>query len=83
MHQSIEIFHNDEGLKETRLRGVFKFYGIVEVKEARRWPMTRDFLDPTPEEQIVVLIDAVTLRKPNNSSNPASTAIVRGSGNSF
>jgi uncharacterized protein with PIN domain len=25
--------------------------------------MTRDFLDPTPEEQIVVLIDVATLRK--------------------
>jgi len=25
--------------------------------------MTRDFLDPSPEERIVVLIDAATLRK--------------------
>ena len=25
--------------------------------------MTRDFFDPTPEQQIVVLIDAATLRK--------------------
>ena len=25
--------------------------------------MTRDFFDPTPERQIIVLVDAVTLRK--------------------
>jgi uncharacterized protein with PIN domain len=25
--------------------------------------MTRDFFDPTPEEQIVILVDASTLRK--------------------
>jgi hypothetical protein len=25
--------------------------------------MTRDFFDPTPEEQIIVLVDAATLRK--------------------
>jgi hypothetical protein len=37
--------------------------------------MTRDFFDPSPEEQKVVLIDADTVGKRKNSSNPVSTAI--------
>ena len=39
--------------------------------------MNRDFFDPSPVEQKVVLIDAETLRgKAKSSSNPVKAAIV-------